>query len=59
MINSLFFFVPIACFLYVVHNVWTKRDDLSTTSKVIWSILAIFFNVLTWVIYLVTKPKDA
>jgi hypothetical protein len=43
--------VPLICALMVVRHVWFRRDDLSITKKIVWTILAFLFSIGTAIAY--------
>jgi hypothetical protein len=43
--------IPLIAALLVVRHVWFKRDDLSNTKKVVWTILAFLFSIGTAITY--------
>ncbi len=58
MLTIIFWLVGLAAAIWVIYDVFTKNKKLSTVKKVIWTICAIFFSILTAIIYfLVYKMK--
>jgi uncharacterized membrane protein YuzA (DUF378 family) len=58
MLTIIFWLVGLAAAIWVIYDVFTKNKNLSTVKKVIWTICAIFFSILTAIIYfLVYKMK--
>lgn len=51
--------ISLAAFIWVVYEVWTKNFRIDKTSKVIWTIAAFFFSIITAIIYyFVEKRKE-
>ena len=48
--GNLFYLLGLAAAIWVVYDLWVKNYRLSDTEKLIWTICAIFFNVITAVI---------
>ena len=55
--NNLFYLIGIACAIWVIYEVWNNNSRLSSTEKLIWTICAIFFSVITAIIYYFTQKK--
>lgn len=51
--GTLLWIVGIACAVWVLYDVWAVNRTLTDTGKIVWSILAIFFNILTAIFYYV------
>ncbi|MEM1328369.1 MAG: hypothetical protein AAGI23_20610 [Bacteroidota bacterium] len=50
--------IALIAFIWVVYNAWFVNRSLSTTAKVLWSVAAFFFSIVTAVVYyFVEKPK--
>jgi len=50
-------FLAIACAVFVIFQVWTKQPSMKTGEKVIWSIAALFFSIITAIVYYFVKMK--
>ena len=42
---------------WVIYDLWTKNKRLSDTEKLVWTIAAVVFNILTAVIYYFTQKQ--
>lgn len=51
MINSIIGIIGLICAIWVIYEVLTKNKRRSTLSKIIWIVCAIFFNIITAVVY--------
>lgn len=51
MLNAIIWLVGIICAIWVIVDVFTKNKKLSTGMKVLWTVLAIFFSILTAIVY--------
>ena len=50
--------LSLIAFIWVVYEVWGKGYGLSTGAKVLWSLAAFFFSVITAIVfYFVVKRK--
>lgn len=43
--------ICLICAVWVIYEVWTKQKRMSDTDKLIWTICAIIFNVITAIVY--------
>ncbi len=50
--------ISLAAFIWVAYEVWGVNKRISNGAKVIWTIAALFFSIITAVVYyLVEKRK--
>lgn len=54
--NNILYIVAIICAIWVLYDVWTKQK-MDTGMKIVWSILAVLFSILTAIIYYFVKKK--
>lgn len=53
-------FLSIIAFIWVAYEVWNKNYRLTRNSKIIWTIAAFFFSILTAIVYyFAEKRKEA
>ena len=43
--------VALVCAIWVIYDVLVKNKGLSSTDKLIWIICAVFFNIITAIVY--------
>lgn len=43
--------------VWVIYDLWTKNKRLTDTEKLVWTIAAVVFSILTAVIYYFTQYK--
>ena len=48
--------IALICAIYVIINVWGSAA--STLAKVLWTLAAIFFSILTAIVYFFIGPKS-
>ena len=53
----IFGIIALICALYVIINVWGSGE--STLAKLVWTIAAIFFSIITAIVYYFIGPKRA
>ncbi len=50
--------IALICAIWVIYDVWTNQKKMKQEHKIIWTIVAILFNVLTAIVYyFVVKRK--
>lgn len=54
--NNILYIVALICAVWVIYDVWTKQK-MSSGTKLIWTILAIVFSIITAIIYYFMKKK--
>ncbi|NMM48866.1 PLDc N-terminal domain-containing protein [Marinigracilibium pacificum] len=48
--SKLLYVVGLVCMVWVIYDVWSK-DKYDNVGKIAWTIAAIFFNILTAIVY--------
>jgi len=43
--------IILICAVWVIYDVLAKNKKLSTTAKVIWVVCAVFFSIITAIVY--------
>lgn len=49
--------IGLIAFLYVAYNVWAVNRSLSTGAKVLWTIAALIFNIITAIVYYFVEDR--
>lgn len=49
--GGIFGIIALVCAIWVIYDVWAVNKKASTIVKVIWTVLAIFFSIITAVVY--------
>lgn len=49
--------IALICAVWVIYDVWAVNKGLSTGAKVLWTIFAIFFSIITAIIYYFVKKR--
>ena len=49
--TSIFYILGILCAVWVIVDVFTKNKKLSTGMKVLWTVLALLFSIITAIVY--------
>jgi hypothetical protein len=43
--------IAVICAVLVIYDVWTNNKKLSDTAKIVWTVLAVIFSILTAIVY--------
>ena len=49
--ETILYVVGILCAVWVIVDVFTKNKKLTTGMKVLWTVLAVFFSIITAIVY--------
>lgn len=55
--GKLFVLLGIVAAVWVIYHLWTKNQRLSDTEKLVWTIAAVAFSILTAIIYYFTQYR--
>lgn len=55
--NSILYLVALVSAIWVIFEVLTKQKSMSGGSKALWIICALFFSIITAIVYYFTKKK--
>lgn len=50
--------IAFIAFAWVAYDVWTKNYRLETGSKVLWTIAAFFFSIITAIVYYFMEKRN-
>ncbi|HKL02413.1 MAG TPA: hypothetical protein VJ911_02010 [Cryomorphaceae bacterium] len=53
--NQILALVGLGCAVWVIYDAWSKNPRLSEMAKILWTIAAILFSVLTAIVYYVSQ----
>lgn len=51
LLTTIVYIVGILCAVWVIYDVFAKNKGLSTGMKVLWTVLALFFSIITAIVY--------
>jgi len=57
--DKIIWLAGIICAVWVIYDVWSKNTRLSETNKIIWTVFAILFSILTAIVYYVTQKMNS
>jgi prolipoprotein diacylglyceryltransferase len=49
--------VALICAIWVIYDVWTNNKKLKDTTKIIWTVCAILFSIITAIVYYFVGKK--
>lgn len=55
--NTVVWIVALLCAIWVIYDVWAVNKKLSTLAKVIWTIVAILFSIITAIVYWLVEKR--
>lgn len=56
--NGIFGLVALVCAVWVIYDIWTVQKRMKKDHKIIWTIVALFFSIITAIAYyLLIKRK--
>ncbi|MBV6645055.1 MAG: PLDc N-terminal domain-containing protein [Cyclobacteriaceae bacterium] len=54
--ENIIYIIAIVCAVWVIFDVWTKQK-MSAGSKALWTVFALFFSIITAIVYYFMKKK--
>ncbi|MDX1629506.1 MAG: PLDc N-terminal domain-containing protein [Fulvivirga sp.] len=55
--DSLLYILGIICAVWVIYDVWSNQKSMSDGSKILWTVLALFFSIITAIVYYFFKKN--
>lgn len=50
--------IALVCAVWIIYDIWTNQKKMASGTKILWTIAAIVFSIITAIIYyLVVKKK--
>ncbi|MEK6959782.1 MAG: PLDc N-terminal domain-containing protein [Nanoarchaeota archaeon] len=57
MITQLFGLIGLLCAVWVIYDVFAVRKRMATSERIIWTVCAILFSILTAIVYYFVRKK--
>ena len=57
MFGTLFYILGVISAVWVIYNVWTKNKKDTDQMKIVWTVLAIIFSIITAIFYYFLRKK--
>ncbi len=51
MISAIFYLIAVFCAVWVIYQVWAVNTKLNLGGKLVWTVFALIFNILTAIVY--------
>ncbi len=55
--GSIIGIVALICAIYVIYDVWSNQPSMSSGKKILWTIFALIFSIITAIVYYFTHKK--
>ncbi len=55
--TNVLYILGIVCAVFVIYQVWAKQPSMGTGEKVVWTIAALLFSILTAIIFYFIRMK--
>lgn len=55
--RTIVYVIGIICMVWVIYDVWAVQKRMSALNKVLWTVFAVIFNILTAIIYKFVRKK--
>lgn len=55
--DNILWLAGLVCAVWVIYDVWSQNPRLTQTNKILWTIAAILFSILTAIIYYFTQKS--
>ena len=49
--------IALLCAIWVIYEVWAVSKRKSTVEKIIWTVAAVFFSIITAIVYFIIGRK--
>lgn len=48
---NILYIIMVICAVYVIYDVWIVQKKMAVVTKLIWSVCALFFSIITAIVY--------
>lgn len=55
--GGIFGIIALICAIWVIYDVWAVNRKLSDVAKIVWTIFAVIFSIITAIIYYFVEKK--
>lgn len=56
-IGSITGLIALICAIWVIYDVWSEQKSMNQTTKILWTILALIFSIITAIIYYFVEKR--
>lgn len=57
MSSTFVYIISALCAIWVIYDVWAKQTSMESIHKIIWTVCALFFNIITAIVYYFVKKR--
>ncbi|TVQ71911.1 MAG: hypothetical protein EA363_05350 [Balneolaceae bacterium] len=57
MMEAILGIIALICAIWVIYDVWAVQKTMSAGKKVVWTIFALIFSILTAIVYYLLQKK--
>lgn len=50
-VSTIIGLIALVCAIWVIYDVWVNNKRMSTVIKIVWTVLALFFSIITAIVY--------
>ncbi|NOZ81056.1 MAG: hypothetical protein GXP63_05260 [DPANN group archaeon] len=55
--TSIWWILGIICSVWVIYDVWAEQKNMDNTMKIVWTVTALLFSILTAIVYYFVVKK--
>lgn len=55
--QNILYIIALICAIWVIYDVWANQKKMGGGEKVLWTILALIFSIITAIVYYFMKKK--
>ena len=56
--NTIYGIIHLVCAVWVIYEVWVVNKKMSEGGKLLWTILALLFSIITAIVYYFTQKNN-
>ncbi len=56
-IGSIGGLIALICAVWVIYDVWSEQKKMTQERKILWTVFAVFFSILTAIIYYFVEKR--
>ncbi len=51
MLGNIIYLIGLICVIWVIYDVWANNKKATTAVKVVWTVAAVIFSIITAIVY--------
>lgn len=56
-LGTIMWLVAVAAAIWTIYHVWTQNKQDSQGMKIVWTVLAVFFSIITAIVYYFVRAR--